>query len=114
MKKAPIIVIVVILALIVIAGPVSAACVWVCNEDTTTITVQKDKDGRRSVWTEVIRDAEGALISRRLDTYTYYPNGDVKDINQAVYNAADKKIGEKTVTHYPDKQPTVSVVMVEQ
>ncbi|MBW2591849.1 MAG: hypothetical protein JRE58_02395 [Deltaproteobacteria bacterium] len=99
-----------ILALALCASAVWAECVWVCDNDTTAITVQKDKDGRRSVWTEVIRDDQDKLISRRVDTYSYKQNGDVHVINQQVFGADNKIKTKKDITHYPDKQPTVDVV----
>jgi len=42
------------------------------DENTTSCTETKGKNGQRSKWTEEIRDANGVLISKRVDTYTYY------------------------------------------
>ena len=46
------------------------------------IKIEKDKAGNTIKWTEEIRDGEGELISKRIDTYTYHKSGEVKDIVQ--------------------------------
>ena len=76
--------------------------------DDCTITVQKDKDGNTTTWTEVCRDEHGVQTSKRTDTYTYYETKELKTINQKVYDSKDAVTSDKTVTHYTDgKPPTV-------
>ena len=102
-KKAIILALLAVVVLALCASEVWAGCVWVCDDNTTVITEQKDKDGRRTVWTEEIRDDKGELIRRRVDTYTYYPNGNIKDIRQQIMGPDGKSLSEKTVTHYSDR-----------
>ena len=73
--------------------------------DDCTITVEKDKDGNITTWTEICRDEHGAQTSRRIDTYTYYGTKEIKTINQKVYDSHDDVSSDKTVTHYIDKKP---------
>lgn len=85
------------------------------DENTSTVSVTKDLQGRRKVWTEITRDIDGKQVSKRVDTYSYYPTGEIDTINQKVYGAGTKVLSEQDIKHYTNgKQPTVSKVEQEK
>jgi len=81
--------------------------------DDCTITVQKDKDGRITTWTEICRGEDGKQTSKRINTYTYYEKKEVNEINLKVYDSEDALSSERKVKHYTDgKQPTTSSLSI--
>jgi hypothetical protein len=82
------------------------------DENTSTITVQQDENGRMVTWTEETKDIDGKVVGKRVEKYTYYKEGPVDTITQEKYTGAvlSKK---QVVKHYLDeKQPTVSDVSI--
>lgn len=73
--------------------------VWI---DDCTITVQKDKSGNITTWTETCYGEDKKQTNKRIDEYTYYGTGEVNEINQKVYDANDKIINDKTIIHNKD------------
>jgi len=77
------------------------------DENTTSCTETKGKNGQRSKWTEETRNAEGVLISRRVDEYYYYPSGEIHKIKQSRYDNAEELISRKTVEHFLNKKQRI-------
>jgi len=103
MKKLIIALLVLILPCLVFAE--WSAPVWT---DDCTITIEKDKDGRITKWTEICCGEDAKQTRKREDTYTYYETGEVKDIIQKVYDSKDAVTSDMTVKHWVDGgQPTV-------
>lgn len=85
------------------------------SEETVTVSVVKDAQGRVDIWTEErkdVKDVEGVVISKRVDTYSYYPSGEVNEIIQEKYKGKELILKQK-VKHYKDgTQPDVSLVAI--
>jgi hypothetical protein len=69
------------------------------NENIVTSTVEKDDRQRIKTWTEETRDDDGILISRRIDTYSYYPTGEVDRIVLRKFDGENNLVDEKVVKH---------------
>lgn len=67
-----------------------------CNGATVTF-IEKDKAGKIIKWVEIRQDFDGVLISKRIDGYTYYLNGDVDEISLKWYDETGKLKIEKIV-----------------
>ena len=81
------------------------------HEGTRTIAVTKDKEGRMSRFVEEHKDITGVLVGKRVNTYTYYPTGEVDVINQKVYRGAILRLN-RDIKHTVDgKQPTASTLL---
>jgi hypothetical protein len=67
------------------------------------------KDGQITSQTDVDRDVEtDAVVSGRLITWTYYPEGCVDTITIIETDAAGKETSRKVIKHYTDgRQPEV-------
>ena len=72
------------------------------DEGTRTIAVTKDKEGRMSRFVEEHKDIDGALVGKRVHTYTYY--ADKADITNSGNIPITEKLGRREVTlpMYPD------------
>ena len=82
------------------------------DEGTRTIAVTKDKEGRMSRFVEEHRDIDGALVGKRVNTYTYYPTGEVNVITQQRFEG-EKLIQNRQIKHFLDgKQPIVTNIAV--
>ena len=81
--------------------------------DDCTITVQKDKDGKTTTWTEICRDEHGVQTSKRTNTYTYYESGEVDKIIQKRYEN-NKLTKNKEIKHWKDgHNPVVKDIQKE-
>jgi hypothetical protein len=74
------------------------------HEGTVTSSVEKDKNGNMTKWTEERKDLDGKVISKRVDDYIYCKNGDVDQISLKEYNDKGIKISEKIVKHKKDEE----------
>lgn len=86
------------------------------EETTSEITVGKDAKGRIKTWTEVRKDTDGNRISKRVDSYTYYPTGEIDTIIQKVYGSIDSLISkENKIKHCLDgRQPSITIIQSKQ
>jgi len=110
MKK----ILIAILLIIALAPATALAKTCTCEcPDVSAVTVQKDGEGRVSVWSETVRDSDDNLIQRRVETYTYKPSGEIDRIDQKTYGSKNIMIEHKKIRHYPDRQPTIEDVMQE-
>lgn len=69
------------------------------EETTSTVTVIKDKEGRMKTWTEETRDSDGIILSKRVDNYSYFNNGDIDTIDLKVYDGDNLLLSNKDVRH---------------
>ena len=83
------------------------------GEDTESfIQVKKNKSGEIIEWVEETRDLEGILISKRVDTFSFYDSKEVDTINQKVFNESDVLVSENRVNHFNDgSQPIIRKAM---
>lgn len=72
------------------------------DESLVTIKIEKDDQGRVKVWIEEAKDDAGILISRRVDTYSYYETCEVDIIIQQIFDGEGSLRSEKTVKHFMD------------
>ena len=80
------------------------------EEFTSTVNVVKDKEGRMKTWTEETRDADNILLSKRVDEYVYYENGDIDTITQKVHDGEGGLLSEKKIKHFENgKQPEIEL-----
>jgi hypothetical protein len=78
------------------------------EETVSSIAVVKNKDGLMQTWIEETRDADGILISKRVDEYGYVEGGVIDTINQKIYDGEGAVSSEKTLKHYSDgRQPMI-------
>lgn len=78
------------------------------GEDTeSTILITRDLKGRMSVWTEETKDLDGALVSKRVDNYSYYDTGEIDIITLRTFDSKLNKTSEKQVKHLKDHKPPV-------
>lgn len=76
------------------------------EEETSTISVVKDAQGRKGQWIEETRDLNNKLTRKRVDTYTYYDSGEVDTITQTVKDAQDNNLQDPVIIkHYKDGRP---------
>lgn len=82
------------------------------EENTSEITVIKDKEGRLKTWTEVTKDSDGTRTQKRVDEYSYYETGEIDTIIQTVYGPIDSLISEeREIKHFQDgRGPEVSII----
>jgi len=74
--------------------------------------VEKDEQGRITLWVEEQRDLDNVLIGRRVDEYAYYDTGEIDTIVQSVYDGEGSVLSKKEVKHYKDnRQPVVTGVV---
>ena len=79
------------------------------EETTSEITTVKDEKGRSKIWTEETRDSDNILLSKRVDEYEYYKNGDINTIIQKIHDGEGALLSEKEVKHFEDgRQPIVT------
>ena len=77
---------------------------------TSEVQVEKDGQGRIIKWTETTK-TDGAATQKRIDTYSYFLEGAVNQIEQRIYDGEDKLLKDKKITHFKDgKQPIVENV----
>jgi len=69
------------------------------EETTSTISIVKDKNGQVGIWTEETRDIDNILLSKRVDEYKYFTNGDIDTINLKIYDGEDNLRDEKVIKH---------------
>jgi hypothetical protein len=83
---------------------------------TFEIQTRKDEAGRVTEWVEVAKDAlTGKQVGKRLDTYTYYPTGEVDTIRQVVYSKTDSVKSDQQIKHFKDvKEPEVAVNKISE
>ena len=72
------------------------------EETTSSISIVKDGLGRMKTWTEETRDSDNILLSKRVDEYEYYKNGDINTILQKVHDGEGGLLSEKKVKHFED------------
>lgn len=79
------------------------------DESTTTSYTEQDEKKRVKKWTEETRDIDGNLLSKRVDSYSYYETDEVDTIIQQVYDGKGKPVSKKEVKHFKDgKQPIMT------
>jgi hypothetical protein len=85
------------------------------DEGTTVVSVVKDAQDRMSVWTEVRRDINDNLLSKRKNSYTYYSTDSVNEIIQERYEGTELTlVSKQKVKHYRDgTQPDVIPLSIE-
>ena len=69
------------------------------EETSSQVSTIKDKDGRVKTWTEETRDSDGILLSKRVDEYKYFVNGDIDIITLKSYDGDDLLLSSKEVEH---------------
>ena len=79
------------------------------EETTSEVTTVKDKEGRVKTWTEETRDSDNILLSKRVDEYEYYKNGDINTIIQKIHDGEGALRSEKEVKHFEDGTPPTVV-----
>jgi len=100
----------VILILIFVLCPLSLSAEWNCVwENDSIISVQKGLNGRIKVWSEIVKNEEGKQVSKRVETHEYYPAGEIKKINQKVYDSKNVLKSERNINHYTDNRPPVVI-----
>jgi len=79
----------------------------------TSVRVEKDAKGNIIEWAEETMDSKGSLVSRRVDTYSFYDSGEINNITQQVFD--DKgPVSEQQVKHFVDgKKPVVTIINLE-
>ena len=83
------------------------------EEVTSKISIVKDAHGRLETWTEEMKDAVGAVVSKRVDRYNYHKTGEVDTITQQVYGDKGKLVSEKETKHFTDgSQPVTKATEV--
>ena len=75
------------------------------GEDEGIITSYTEKDEKKRVkkWLEERRDIDRNLLSKRVDSYSYYKTGEVDVITLQAYDSKGK-VSEKRVKHFKDSK----------
>ena len=80
------------------------------EEFNSTVIVVKDKDGNMKTWTEETKDSDNILVSKRVENYSYFENGNVDTINQKGYDGEGTLLSEKETKHFVDgTKPITSI-----
>lgn len=78
------------------------------HEGSVSTSVEKDKTGKITKWTEERRDLDGVLISKRFDDYIYKETGEIDTITMRKYDGKNNLVDEKIVEHLNTKDGTVT------
>lgn len=70
------------------------------EQESSVVSVIKDKLGRVQTWTEEIRDYNGILVSKQIDEYAYALSGEIDTINQKQYDGKGMLLSSKIIKHY--------------